>query len=276
MNFEGFLILIGACYFVVPSIYWTLHDKPNREAWKWCWIWTVCCVVYIFVEGGLVWYAVYIDPNKEIYQPKLDDHVYNNIKEWWWIPEMNYMPMFIILAISGMRQGKNRLPVYAADVGKLWVTARMLRTVTFLLVTLPNPMPGCYVNRFKADFESHGFWYLFFKLKDKGGCNDLLYSGHCIATAIPTNFTLFGLRQKRIGIAMVLFSFVDGLYRVQTLKHYSVDVWLSWLTCTLLYHALNLKHKQYYENKKLKSDPESNPVDNRDWLEKLLRVPINH
>ena len=62
--------------------------------------------------------------------------------------------------------------------------SRIFRMVSFLLTVLPSPRPGCYQERFPEEPLQPQPWLEwlaigFRELRGTGGCNDLLFSGHC-------------------------------------------------------------------------------------------------
>jgi len=66
--------------------------------------------------------------------------------------------------------------------------ARMLRTVCFATTVLPSAKPLCYKIRFgkshPRSWEPPEDWYNWIRIglivRGDGGCNDLLFSGHCV------------------------------------------------------------------------------------------------
>lgn len=189
------------------------------------------------VEFVLMWCAIEWDPNKEIRQEPLVDHFANFIAGWWWIP-VTFHEVFVIgFLYVGCTQTTWPLGNWFLYGAKRWTAVRSLRIVTFLSVTIPNPVPGCYIDRFQAERELRGFWAMALSPKLAGGCNDLLFSGHCVVSWLTVMMVWGTPGYRRTAYALGSFAAVDALHRIQSRKHYSVDVFLSFLIVTLLYTA---------------------------------------
>ena len=64
--------------------------------------------------------------------------------------------------------------------------SRLIRTLAFTLTVLPSQMPNCYIRRFPLPVPEFGSWEWFkegWVPRSKGGCNDLIISGHAVITS---------------------------------------------------------------------------------------------
>ena len=123
---------------------------------------------------------------------------------------------------------------------------RIVRTVSFLLTVLPSQKRDCYQARFPYPVpQNWSDWILTgMKPAHKGGCNDLIVSGHatvmsvvaCICTSVADN-TMFSLA------AWSLLAF-DCVMEVYEGFHYSVDMWLGVVLTCLIFHSFAVLEKE--------------------------------
>jgi len=119
---------------------------------------------------------------------------------------------------------------------------RFTRTVSFLLTVVPSQIEGCYDLRFPGSNPPPTEWsdwlWVGFLPRTKGGCNDLIISGHaiimstiaCVATSVA-NDPLFSL-------ALWSMVFLDYCVVVFEGLHYSVDMFLGVVLSSLLWKVL--------------------------------------
>ena len=120
--------------------------------------------------------------------------------------------------------------------------ARFTRTVSFLLTVVPSQIEGCYDLRFPGSNPPPADWsewlWVGFLPRTKGGCNDLIISGHavimstiaCVATSVAND--------KLFSVALWSMVFLDYCVVVFEGLHYSVDMWLGVILSSLLWRTL--------------------------------------
>ncbi|KAL7481332.1 hypothetical protein ACHAW6_007050 [Cyclotella cf. meneghiniana] len=115
-------------------------------------------------------------------------------------------------------------------------TARLIRTVSFVLTVLPSQVPDCYRRHFPMPPHSWREWLLVgFLPNSRGGCNDLILSGHatvlttlgCACTSVADNATF--------SVAVWTLVAVDYAIEAYQGLHYSVDMWLGCIVTCLLW-----------------------------------------
>lgn len=116
-------------------------------------------------------------------------------------------------------------------------SARLIRTISFVLTVLPSQVPNCYRRHFPyPPPDTWKEWLMVgFLPNSRGGCNDLILSGHatvtstlgCAATSVASN-TKFSL---------AVWTLVALDYSIEAYQglHYSVDMWLGCIVTCLLW-----------------------------------------
>ncbi|KAL7468368.1 hypothetical protein ACHAXS_008591 [Conticribra weissflogii] len=119
--------------------------------------------------------------------------------------------------------------------------ARLIRTLSFTLTVLPSQIPRCYPRRFPhpppADWPT---WLRTgFLPQTRGGCNDLILSGHATVTStLACALTSVAGNGK---FARAVWTLVAVDYAIEALEglHYSVDMWLGCVVTCLLWVLTN-------------------------------------
>lgn len=119
--------------------------------------------------------------------------------------------------------------------------ARFIRTVSFLLTVLPSQMPSCYRKRYPYPVPTSWSEWIMIGLKPaaKGGCNDLVISGHatvtstlaCVAVSVANN-TMFSVATW----SLLAFDYMIEIYQG---FHYSIDMWLGAVVTSLIFRSLS-------------------------------------
>ena len=115
-------------------------------------------------------------------------------------------------------------------------SARLIRTISFVLTVLPSQIPYCYRQHFPMPPSDWGEWLLVgFLPNSRGGCNDLILSGHatvittlgCGCTSVANNY--------KFSMAVWTLVMVDFAIESYQGLHYSVDMWLGCIVTALLW-----------------------------------------
>ena len=113
--------------------------------------------------------------------------------------------------------------------------ARLIRTLSFSLTVLPSQMSNCYASHFPTPPEKWTEWLMVgFLPNSRGGCNDLILSGH--ATITSTITCAFTSAASNVPFSMAVWTLVALDYSIEAYQglHYSVDMWLGCvITCLL-------------------------------------------
>jgi hypothetical protein len=118
-------------------------------------------------------------------------------------------------------------------------TARIIRTISFALTVLPSQVPNCYASHFPVPPENWAEWLMVgFLPNTRGGCNDLILSGH--ATVTSTIACAFTSVASNTSFSIAVWTLVALDYSIEAYEglHYSVDMWLGCIVTCLLWHLL--------------------------------------
>ncbi|KAL7512347.1 hypothetical protein ACHAXN_009723 [Cyclotella atomus] len=115
-------------------------------------------------------------------------------------------------------------------------TARLIRTVSFVLTVLPSQVPDCYRRHFPMPPDNWKEWLLVgFLPNSRGGCNDLILSGHAtVLTTLGCGCTSVANNAK-FSVAVWTLVAVDFAIESYQGLHYSVDMWLGCIVTSLLW-----------------------------------------
>jgi len=151
--------------------------------------------VQMFLELLLIWLAAVSDQAKYSTAPGLQDNV--DIALGWlaersplwravirahWLDSLSFLLVFLATLLSPLW---DQVPFSGfAMASRMLLTiavSRMLRCACFMATILPNPRPDCYRRKFPpvpgTTWET--LTYPFSHVSFAGGCNDLIFSGHC-------------------------------------------------------------------------------------------------
>jgi hypothetical protein len=115
--------------------------------------------------------------------------------------------------------------------------ARLIRTISFSLTVLPSQVSNCYASHFPPPPEGWGEWLMVgFLPNSRGGCNDLILSGH--ATITSTIACAFTSAASHAPFSIAVWTLVALDYSIEAYQglHYSVDMWLGCIVTCLLWH----------------------------------------
>jgi hypothetical protein len=114
--------------------------------------------------------------------------------------------------------------------------ARFIRTISFSLTVLPSQVNNCYVSHFPPPPENWSEWLMVgFLPNSRGGCNDLILSGH--ATVTSTITCAFTSVAASTPFSLAVWTLVTLDYSIEAYQglHYSVDMWLGCIITCLLW-----------------------------------------
>lgn len=114
--------------------------------------------------------------------------------------------------------------------------ARFIRTISFSLTVLPSQVNNCYVSHFPPPPENWSEWLMVgFLPNSRGGCNDLILSGH--ATITSTITCAFTSVAASTPFSLAVWTLVTLDYSIEAYQglHYSVDMWLGCIITCLIW-----------------------------------------
>jgi hypothetical protein len=118
--------------------------------------------------------------------------------------------------------------------------ARFVRTVSFLLTVLPSQRPSCYRSHYPYPVPDTWSEWIMVGLKPaaRGGCNDLIISGHATVTSVLACVGVSVADNALFSIAVWSLLAVDYLFEVHLGYHYSVDMWMGAVLTSLIFRSL--------------------------------------
>jgi len=147
--------------------------------------------------------------------------------------------------------------------------ARLIRTLAFTLTVLPSQMANCYLRRFPYPVPEFGSWEWFkegWVPRSKGGCNDLIISGHAVITSgfgclitdalspakhgrIGRTVRIIQGKEKKQGLlfgngcasSWAIWMLVTVDYSIEVFQgfHYSIDMLLGMIITRLVFSVLS-------------------------------------
>lgn len=157
-----------------------------------------------------------------------------------WVHTTQFLSISVLLALSPLW---NQVPYSGFQMMSRFlltcVISRGIRCVCFMLTVLPNPKPGCYMKRFPPvpqsflEFLTIGFQ----KMKGTGGCNDLIFSGHCALWTL-TPLLYHSYYKSKCCWLLWLALVQTSIRTVLEHHHYSVDMFLAVVITTLVWREL--------------------------------------
>lgn len=153
--------------------------------------------------------------------------------------------------------------------------ARFIRAISFSLTVLPSQVNNCYVSHFPPPPENWSEWLMVgFLPNSRGGCNDLILSGH--ATVTSTITCAFTSVAASTPFSLAVWTLVTLDYSIEAYQglHYSVDMWLGCIiTCLLWELTKPFEFKNGDENVGvLLSQPQNNGDEQR--ADAMTRIPL--
>ena len=117
--------------------------------------------------------------------------------------------------------------------------ARFVRTVSFLLTVLPSQMPSCYRSHYPPVPDTWSEWIMVgLKPAARGGCNDLIISGHATVTSVLACVGVSVADNAFFSVAVWSLLAFDYLVEVYQGYHYSVDMWMGAVITSLIFRSL--------------------------------------
>eukprot|EP00563_Minutocellus_polymorphus_P011780 CAMPEP_0181071812 /NCGR_PEP_ID=MMETSP1070-20121207/28244_1 /TAXON_ID=265543 /ORGANISM="Minutocellus polymorphus, Strain NH13" /LENGTH=480 /DNA_ID=CAMNT_0023152839 /DNA_START=95 /DNA_END=1537 /DNA_ORIENTATION=+ len=118
--------------------------------------------------------------------------------------------------------------------------ARFVRTVSFLLTVLPSQMPSCYRSHYPYPVPDTWSEWIMVGLKPaaRGGCNDLIISGHATVTSVLACVGVSVADNALFSVAVWSLLAFDYLVEVYQGYHYSVDMWMGAVLTSLIFRSL--------------------------------------
>ena len=118
--------------------------------------------------------------------------------------------------------------------------ARFCRTVSFCLTVLPSQHPNCYQQHYPYPPPTAWNEWVWVGLlpASHGGCNDLIISGHATVTSTLACVVASVADDAWFSAAVWTMIALDYLIEIYEGFHYSVDMWLGFVTVSLLWRVL--------------------------------------
>ena len=139
-----------------------------------------------------------------------------------------------------LRSGRTHTRTLAGLALRALVTiacARLVRTVAFVLTVLPSQVPDCYRRHFPVPPPNEWKEWLGvgFSPNSRGGCNDLILSGHATVTSALGCAVTSVASNDSFSTAVWTLMAVDYAIECYQGLHYSVDMWLGCIVTCLLW-----------------------------------------
>jgi len=118
--------------------------------------------------------------------------------------------------------------------------ARFVRAISFSLTVMPSQIPSCYVERYPYPVPDTWVEWIMVGLKPaaRGGCNDLVVSGHATVTSTLASVAISFADNTMFSTAVWSLMAFDYLIEVYQGFHYSVDMWLGGFITALIFRSL--------------------------------------
>lgn len=157
-----------------------------------------------------------------------------------WVHTTQFLSISVLLALSPLW---NQVAYSGFQIMSRFlltcVISRSIRCVCFMLTVLPNPKPGCYMKRFPPVPQSFLEFLLvgFRKMKGTGGCNDLIFSGHCALWTL-TPLLYHSYYKSKCCWLLWIALIQTSIRTVLEHHHYSVDMFLAVVITVLVWREL--------------------------------------
>jgi hypothetical protein len=165
------------------------------------------------------------------------------------------------LQLGGKKTSHRSLAGLALHALMTLASARLIRTISFVLTVLPSQVPNCYRRHFPLPPDNWKDWILVGMLpSSRGGCNDLILSGHatvtstiaCASTSVSSNMSF----------SVAVWTLIALDYSIEAYQglHYSVDMFLGGIVTCLLWHLTSpLENEGELEQKQKQEQREKSP-----------------
>ena len=146
-------------------------------------------------------------------------------------------------------------------------SARFLRTISFLLTVLPSQNKFCYGQHFPNPPPQDWTGWLLEGLQpnDKGGCNDLIVSGHATVLTTAACVAVGMADDPLFSLAVSLLLALDFAVEIFEGFHYSVDMWMGAILVGLLWRVW----KPFEDNNTDRNAATLHDMAQRFWRDKL-------
>ncbi|GMH32608.1 hypothetical protein BSKO_00442 [Bryopsis sp. KO-2023] len=247
------LVLVGTCYVVFCLLKFKRWNDEMRYVPRFA-LCAIAMAVELTTENFLVWVVSATDANRMKRVPGLQDNVelfFLSLSErspllrhmlgFRWANIVHFLGAAVGLSVSPLW---DQVPYSGFGMMSRFLLticlSRIVRTVCFLATVLPSPRPGCFMRRFPPTPDN---WWEFVKIgfsqmKGTGGCNDLIFSGHCgiwVLTPLLYHSYYQGKGCWLLWLALFQTSLRDVLER----QHYSVDMVLAVVIVPLIWRELS-------------------------------------
>eukprot|EP00579_Thalassiosira_antarctica_P012675 CAMPEP_0201921660 /NCGR_PEP_ID=MMETSP0903-20130614/9922_1 /ASSEMBLY_ACC=CAM_ASM_000552 /TAXON_ID=420261 /ORGANISM="Thalassiosira antarctica, Strain CCMP982" /LENGTH=531 /DNA_ID=CAMNT_0048458657 /DNA_START=121 /DNA_END=1716 /DNA_ORIENTATION=+ len=153
-----------------------------------------------------------------------------------WSLVSSFGASLVCLELQLGKKSQRTLPGLAFHAVMTLALARVIRTISFFLTVLPSQVPNCYARHFPPPPEEWTEWLMIgFLPNSRGGCNDLILSGH--ATITSTLGCAFTSAASNTSFSIAVWTLIALDYSIEVYQglHYSVDMWLGCIVTCLLW-----------------------------------------
>ncbi|KAL7543980.1 hypothetical protein ACHAXR_013460 [Thalassiosira sp. AJA248-18] len=143
---------------------------------------------------------------------------------------------FVCLELRLGKSSQRTLSGLALHALLTLAAARMIRTISFVLTVLPSQVVNCYAHHFPPPPAEWKEWLMVgFLPNSRGGCNDLILSGH--ATVTSTIACAITSAASNTSFSIAVWTLIALDYSIESYQglHYSVDMWLGCIVTCLLW-----------------------------------------
>ncbi|KAL7447646.1 hypothetical protein ACHAWC_001588, partial [Mediolabrus comicus] len=141
------------------------------------------------------------------------------------------------LQLGGKKTSHRSLAGLALHALMTLASARLIRTISFVLTVLPSQVPNCYRRHFPPPPDNWKDWILVGMLpSSRGGCNDLILSGHATVTSTIACASTSVSSDMSFSVAVWTLIALDYSIEAYQGLHYSVDMFLGGIVTCLLWH----------------------------------------
>mmetsp|Transcript_4600 Transcript_4600/g.12803 ORF Transcript_4600/g.12803 Transcript_4600/m.12803 type:complete len:366 (-) Transcript_4600:536-1633(-) len=241
-------VFAGGAYVVYCLLVFPRWSDEKRYAPRFVACFTAL-IVQLLSEWVIIWLASATDQRKYENVPGLQDNVElllhrlaagsplaSAAMAWKWLDTLPFLLAFLATALSPLW---DQMPYSGFGVAsRMTLTlavSRVLRSACFISTILPNPRPGCYKRRYPplpgTTWEILTLPFMR-RVNMAGGCNDLIFSGHCGAWTL-TPLVIQSYYPGHLGLVALLWVGLVQTAARDVLEHfhYSVDMILG-VFCT--------------------------------------------
>ncbi len=168
-----------------------------------------------------------VTPLPDIYHSVLPNEMRNYHEYSDWMP---VIPLVLFIILDKFQ--------HSGEFIFLLALVYIIRFISFSLTVLPSPSRDC-----KCEWENKPDTFLrkTLNLFYQEGCNDLIFSGHTSMMLLSSLFLSWYVfpHNRTALVTIVIYNIIGVIVIIGTRLHYSVDVFIATIICTLLFFAFH-------------------------------------